>query len=87
MTYSLWHTLSAFLPNIKLEQFQVTVLKPSRDFSKTKNNCNVNHSSRTNVFLKFSQNGSLVLRSTVHGSYVFVEYRTGVIADHSFKKL
>ena len=32
---NLWYMLPVFLANIKLEQLQITVLKQSRDFSKT----------------------------------------------------
>ena len=51
--YSLWYTLSAFLPNIKLERLQVTVLKPRRDFLKNTNICKISfHCYFPNIFSK-----------------------------------
>ena len=52
--YILWHSLSAFLPNIKLEQWQVTVLKSSRDFGKTISLCKMRfHYYCRSIFSKF----------------------------------
>ena len=45
--------LLAFFLNIKLEQLQVTVLKPSRDFGKTINYWKISfHYYRPNIFSK-----------------------------------
>ena len=52
--HNLFYTLSAFVPNMKLEPLQFTVLKRLRDFSKTNNIYNVNfHCYCQNVFSKF----------------------------------
>ena len=49
----LWYTLPAFLPNIKLEQLQVTDFKQSRGFSKANIICKVSfYSYLLNVFSK-----------------------------------
>ena len=52
LRFRTYDNLSAFLPNIKLEQLQIIVLKRSRDFSKTINICKVNfYCYRPNAFL------------------------------------
>ena len=52
---NLWNMLSAFLPKIKLEQLQPTILKSSRDLGKNITICKISfHYSRPNIFSKLS---------------------------------
>ena len=77
---------AVFLTNIKLEQLQITVLKPSCDCSKTNNICKFSLLLSKCLF-KASLHGSLVLRSMIHANGIFFKYQTGAIADHSFEAM
>ena len=81
--------LPAFLLNIKLEQFQIKVLKQSHYFSET-----VIFFFETTFSLLFYRctfksalNGFYKLDYMTHSVYFFAEYKTGAIANHCFEVL